>query len=202
MSGFKQLLNELRWDDHRYYHHSLINQSLHFLSASAFICAYILLFHDPALASLLGWLVAMTSRQAGHFFFEPKDYDEVNQATHEYKEEIKVGYNLFRKYVFMGIWAAIPLLLWLDPTALGLVAAHGGPVEFIRNLGLLWLGLGAAGLLFRTVQLFFIRDIETGLAWAVKIVTDPINDIRLYHKAPVHLLRGARMDGDIATRAH
>ena len=143
----------------------------------------------------------MTSRQAGHFFFEPKDYDEVNQATHEYKEEIKVGYNLFRKYVFMGIWAATPLLLWLDPTALGLFAAHSGPMEFIRHLGLLWLGLGAAGLLFRTVQLFFIRDIETGLAWAVKIVTDPFNDFKLYHKAPVYLLRGARMDGDIATRA-
>lgn len=202
MSGFKQLLNELRWDDHRYYHHSLINQSLHFLSASAFICAYILLFHDPALASLLGWLVAMTSRQAGHFFFEPKDYDEVNQATHEYKEEIKVGYNLFRKYVFMAIWAAIPFLLWLDPTALGLFVAHSGPMEFIRHLGLLWLGLGAGGLLFRTVQLFFIRDIETGLAWAVKIITDPFNDFKLYHKAPVHLLRGARMDEDIATRAH
>lgn len=202
MSGFKRLLNELRWDDHRYYHHSLINQSLHFLSASAFICAYILLFHDPALASLLGWLVAMTSRQAGHFFFEPKGYDEVNQATHEHKEDIKVGYNLFRKYVFMGIWAAIPLLLWLDPTALGLFVPHSGPTEFIRHLGLLWLGLGAGGLVFRTVQLFFIRDIETGLAWAVKIVTDPFNDFRLYRKAPVHLLRGARFDGDIAPRAH
>jgi SAM-dependent methyltransferase len=27
-------LAEQRWDDHRYYHHSLINQSLHFVSAS------------------------------------------------------------------------------------------------------------------------------------------------------------------------
>ncbi|MGQ0659968.1 hypothetical protein [Sphingosinicella sp.] len=197
MNGFKELLNELRWDDHRYYHHSLINQSLHFLSASTFICAYILLFHDPALASLLGWLVAMTSRQAGHFFFEPKGYDEVNQATHEYKEEIKVGYNLFRKWVFMSIWMATPLLLWLDPTALGLFVPHDGPVEFVRHLGLLWLGLGAAGLVFRTVQLFFIRDIETGLAWAAKIVTDPFNDIKLYYKAPVRLLKGERIDGEL-----
>ena len=202
MSGFKELLNELRWDDHRYYHHSLINQSLHFLSASTFICAYILLFHDPALASLLGWLIAMTSRQAGHFFFEPKGYDHVNEATHEYKEEVKVGYNLFRKWVFMSIWALTPLLLWMDPTGLGLFVPHNGPVEFIRHLGLLWLGLGIGGLVFRTVQLFFIRDIETGLAWALKIVTDPFNDIRLYHKAPVRLLKGERIDEDLAAGVH
>jgi len=202
MSGFKELLNELRWDDHRYYHHSLINQSLHFLSASTFICAYILLFHDPALASLLGWLIAMTSRQVGHFFFEPKGYDHVNQATHAYKEDVKVGYNLFRKWVFMSIWALIPVMLWADPTALGLFVAHNGPVEFIRHLGLLWLGLGVAGLVFRTVQLFFIRDIETGLAWALKIVTDPFNDIKLYHKAPVRLLKGERIDNELVASAH
>jgi hypothetical protein len=33
----------------------------------------------------------MIVRQIGHFFFEPKTYDEVNQATHEYKESLKVG---------------------------------------------------------------------------------------------------------------
>src|ERR1700761_2397392 len=103
MTSFRAHLHEQRWDDHRYYHHSLVNQSLHFLSASTFIAAYVLLFHDPAIASLLGWCVAMTSRQAGHFFFEPKTYDHVNDATHTYKEEIKVGYNLRRKVVFMTL---------------------------------------------------------------------------------------------------
>ena len=62
----------------------------------------------------------MTSRQAGHFFFEPKGYDHVNQATHEHKEEIKVGYNLQRKVVLMAIWALSPLVLLLDPTLFGL----------------------------------------------------------------------------------
>ena len=192
MSGFKDLLEELRWDDHRFYHHCLINQSLHFLSASTFVVAYILIFQDPALASLLGWLIAMTSRQAGHFFFEPKEYDEVNQVTHEYKEEVKVGYNLTRKWVFMSIWALSPLVLWLDPSLFGIFVPHEGSIGFVRHLGLLWLGLAAGGLLFRTIQLFFIRDVETGLAWAAKIVTDPFNDIKLYHKAPVRLLKGER----------
>ena len=87
-----------RWDDPSlHYHHSRVNQSLHLLSAVSFVCAYALMFNDPAMAAVIGWLVSMTSRQIGHFFFEPKDYDVVNQATHEYKEEIKVGYNLRRK---------------------------------------------------------------------------------------------------------
>jgi len=34
-------------DDHRYYHHSRINQSLHFVSASSFLIGYALLFFDP-----------------------------------------------------------------------------------------------------------------------------------------------------------
>ncbi|MCE3519597.1 hypothetical protein LXJ58_33125, partial [Escherichia coli] len=68
-----------------------------------FLTAYALLFVDAAVASLLAWGVAMTSRQAGHFFFEPKGYDHKNHATHEHKEEIKVGYNLARKVVLMSL---------------------------------------------------------------------------------------------------
>ncbi len=195
MTDFKAMLHEQRWDDHRYYHHSLINQSLHLLSASTFVCAYILVFKDPALASLLGWCVAMTSRQVGHFFFEPKGYDVKNQATHAYKENVKVGYNLARKWVFMTIWLLTPLPLLFDPTLFGLFAPHGSMVEFVRHLGLVWLGLALAGLLFRTIQLFFIRDVRTGLVWASKIVTDPFHDIKLYHRAPLRLLRGERIDG-------
>ncbi len=42
----------------------------------------------------------------------------------------------------------------------------------------------AAGLLFRTVQLFFIRSVQTGLVWCTKILTDPFHDVQLYHKSP------------------
>jgi hypothetical protein len=195
IAGFKSALAEQRWDDHRYYHHSLINQSLHFLSASSFIAAYILLFHNPALASLLGWGVAMTSRQAGHFFFEPKGYDEINRATHQYKEEIKVGYNLARKIIFMSIWALSPLLLVLSPTLFGIFHPLPGPMGFLRHVGLMWLALGAAGLMFRTFQLFFVRDVPTGLIWACKILTDPFNDFKQYRSAPIRLLKGERFEG-------
>jgi hypothetical protein len=188
MTGFFELLRVQRWDDHRYYHHSRINQSLHLLSAVSFVCAYMLMFKDPAIAALIGWLVSMTSRQIGHLVFEPKTYDTVNQATHEYKEEIKVGYNLRRKIVLMTIWALSPLLLVVDPTMLGICAPPATALAFARHLGYLWLGIGVAGLLFRTVQLFLIKDWQTGLVWATKIITDPFHDIKLYHRAPVELL--------------
>src|SRR5690349_5205120 len=124
MGAFREQLRVQRWDDHRYYHHSRVNQSLHLVSAVSFVCAYATALKDPAGASLIGWLVAMTSRQVGHFFFEPKDYDVINEATHEYKEAIKVGYNLRRKVVLMTLWLLSPLLLLLDPTLLGIVAPH------------------------------------------------------------------------------
>lgn len=197
MSSFTELLRVQRWDDHRYYHHSRINQSLHLLSASSFVLAYIVMFKDPALAALMAWLVAMTSRQAGHLFFEPKDYDFVNQATHEYKEEIKVGYNLRRKIVLLAIWALSPLLLVASPTAFGLCNPPSGFAEFARHLGYLWLAIGIGGLLFRTVQLFIIKDVQTGLVWATKIVTDPFHDIKLYYKSPALLFKDGVFDSSL-----
>ncbi len=154
MNNFLKELQVQRWDDHRYYHHSRINQSLHFVSALSFVYAYVLLFTQPAMAALIGWLVAMTTRQAGHFFFEPKGYDEVNQATHEYKEAVKVGYNLQRKVVLLTVWGLSPFLVWLSPGLFGLFEPPTDGAGFVRNLGLLWIGIGVAALLFRTVHLF------------------------------------------------
>ena len=188
MSGFAEALRVQRWDDHRYYHHSRINQTLHLVSALSFLFSYVMLLKDPAVAALTGWLVSMTTRQAGHFFFEPKTYDHYNQATHEHKEEIKVGYNLRRKVVLMSIWALSPLVLTVDPTLFGLFEQHASNMEFIRHVAIIWLALGAGGLMFRTVHLFFIYDVQTGLVWATKILTDPFNDVKLYHKAPYYLL--------------
>lgn len=194
MNDFFRTLEIQRWDDHRYYHHSRINQSLHLLSAVSFVCAYGLLFIDPPLAALLAWLVSMTSRQAGHFFFEPKTYDHVNQATHDHKEEIKVGYNLRRKVVLMAIWAASPVMLWISPTLFGVFAPATSFFEFMRQIGWMWLAIGAGGLLFRTVHLFFLQGVVAGLSWMTKILTDPFHDIKLYHKAPLYLLRGELID--------
>jgi hypothetical protein len=61
-------------------------------------------------------------------------------------------------------------------------------------VGIAWLSLGIAGLLFRVVQLAFTQDLCTALAWLLKILSDPFHDIRLYHRAPLALLRGERFD--------
>ena len=58
MREFFCTLEVQRYDDHRYYHHSRINQSLHLLSATSFVCAYALMFTDPVAAALVAWLVS------------------------------------------------------------------------------------------------------------------------------------------------
>lgn len=199
MTGFMETLREQRWDDHRFYHHSRINQSLHFISAISFVVAYGMLFYDPPMAALIAWIIGMLTRQSGHFFFEPKGYDHANQATHEHKEEIKVGYNLFRKVILMAIWAVLPLIVILDPTLMGLLDPYEGWTGFARHVGTIWLALGIAGVLFRMVQLFFIQDVQAGVVWVTKILTDPFHDIKLYHKAPLALMRGELIDPEIAS---
>lgn len=194
MNSFLRELREQRWDDHRYYHHSRINQSLHLVSAISFLATYVLLFTRPVAAALFGWVFAMCIRQVGHFFFEPKGYDEANQATHDYKEAVKVGYNLRRKVILHSIWGASPLALWASPTLFG---AFDHPwtdfSSFLDHLSRLWIVLAIGALAFRTVHLFFLRSVKTGLVWMTKILTDPFHDVMLYYKAPLALLRGERI---------
>ena len=191
---FLEELNIQRWDDHRFYHRCRINQALHFFSAISFLTSYVLIFFNPIAAVMIGWLLAMLLRQAGHFFFEPKDYDNVNDASHDYKESIKVGYNLKRKIILLSIWIAAPVVLSFDRSLWGLFEMREGTIGFLHNLSLMWFFLGIGALLFRTVHLFFIYNVQAGLVWFTKILTDPFHDIRIYHKAPLLLLKGNRRD--------
>jgi len=194
VKDFLQQLRTQRWDDHRYYHHSLINQSLHLLSAVSFLISYGLLFVDPAMAALLAWTVSMLSRQAGHFFFEPRGYDHINDCTDAHKEAIKVGYNIHRKIVLMAAWAACPALLWFSPSLGGLIESATDARGWLHDTGLAWLALGVSGLIVRVLQLWVQQSLMTGLVWATKIITDPFHDIWLYHKAPLQLMQGKTLD--------
>ena len=189
MQEFLRQLKIQRWDDHRFYHQSLVNQTLHLISALSFLVAYVLVFFDPAAAALVGWLISMATRQSGHFFFEPLGFDEVNNVTNEYKEAVKVGYNLQRKMVLIGIWVAVPLFLWIQPSFFGWYEADTSFAVLMRHTGEIWFALGAGALLFRTVHLFFIKDVMSGLVWMTKILTDPFHDSYLYHKAPLQLMQ-------------
>jgi hypothetical protein len=190
-------LKEQRWDDHRYYHHSRINQSLHFVSAISFMIAYIYLFIDPVVSSYVAWLIAMTTRQCGHFFFEPKDYDTYNQATQEYKEEIKIGYNLNRKRVLMACFAAIPVLAYFDLEFMNYLVPHQDTETFLNRVGIGWLWLGVAAVAFRMIQLTIKQSFKTAYVWCIKILTDPFHDFLIYRKAPLYLMRGQLIDPDL-----
>jgi len=191
---FYDELKEQRWDDHRYYHQSRINQSLHFLSAICFLCSYVLLFINPIAAAFFGWILAMVLRQSGHFFFEPLNYDKINQVTNEHKEKIKVGYNLHRKAILILIWLTTPLLIFISPDFFGILEIYHDSYGYFYNLSILWIALGASAIIFRTLHLFFIKDIRSGLVWMTKILTDPIHDIKLYHKSLLYLFRGQLLD--------
>ena len=192
--NFLDELHRQRWDDHRYYHHNRVNQLLHLLSASCFVASYYLIFVDPVAAVMVGWLLAMILRQIGHFFFEPKSFDTVNNATHEYKESVKVGYNLQRKVVLLSIWIAVPIVLWFIPDLFGLITEQQMNRGLVHNTAMLWLVTGIGAVLFRTVHLFHLMGFQTGLVWALKILTDPFHDIKIYRRAPIHLLKGDLYD--------
>ena len=194
MSAFLETLHTQRMDDHRFYHHSRINQTLHLFSAISFLCSYVMLFVNPAIAALIAWFFSMVSRQAGHFFFEPRGYDDVNQVTDEHKEEIKVGYNIKRKIVLMSAWALIPVLLMVNPSLFGMIEPASNVQGLVNQVGLAWLALGVSALLFRVLQLAKQDSLWTGVVWATKIVTDPFHDIRMYYSAPLALLRGEMID--------
>lgn len=190
-------LKEQRWDDHRYYHHSRINQTLHFVSACSFLIAYVYLFIDPVVSAYIAWLISMTTRQAGHFFFEPKDYDTYNQATQEYKEEIKIGYNLKRKRVLMACFVLIPILAYFDLEFMNYLVPHQDTETFLNRVGIGWLWLGVAAVLFRMIQLTAIQSRRVAITWCIKILTDPFHDVIIYRKSPFYLMRGQLIDPDL-----
>ena len=192
-----ETLREQRWDDHRYYHHSRINQFLHLLSALSFIVAYVYLFIDPVVSAYIAWLFSMTTRQAGHFFFEPKDYDTYNQATQDHKEAIKIGYNLKRKRVLIACWLAVPLLAYFDAALFNFVMPDAAPDTLIDRIGWGWLWLGLAAVVFRMIQLTAIQSRRVALVWCIKILTDPFHDAVIYRKSPIYLLRGQLIDPDL-----
>jgi hypothetical protein len=197
MKEILETLRVQRWDDHRYYHHSRINQFLHLISALSFIVAYIYLFIDPVVSAYIAWIISMTTRQAGHFFFEPKDYDTYNQATQDYKEEIKVGYNLKRKRVLIACWLAVPLLAYFDAALFNFVMPDAAPDTLIDRIGWGWLWLGVAAVVFRMIQLTAIQSRKVALVWCLKIMTDPFHDAIIYRKSPIYLMRGQLIDPDL-----
>ncbi|MEM6929986.1 MAG: hypothetical protein AAF602_23815 [Myxococcota bacterium] len=193
MNAIWQELDEQWWDDHRYYHQSYVNQALHLFSASCFLVAYGLFVVDWVAATWIGGVLALWSRQVGHFFFEPRGHDTVHDVSHAHKESIKVGFNLARKTALFVAWFGGPLLL-LVPDGFEAVAALSGHDTWVANVAFVWLGVGLSGFGLRTLWLVVFHSPVRGLVWAFKIVADPFHDVWQYHRAPLYLLRGERFE--------
>jgi hypothetical protein len=194
MTPFLETLKTQRWDDHRYYHQSRINQALHLVSAISFLVAYAYLWINPAVSGWIAWVISMSTRQLGHFVFEPTGFDTVNNVSNDYKEAVKVGYNLRRKVVLLSVCALVPLLAYFSPESLTWCVPEAYEDSFFDLVGMSWVMLGVAGVLFRVAQLWLRSSLLEGLAWAGKIITDPFHDIALYYKAPYYLLKRQWLD--------
>ncbi|MGO8997015.1 MAG: hypothetical protein ACLQVI_27175 [Polyangiaceae bacterium] len=199
--SFLEELREQRWDDHRYYHRSYVNQSLHLLSGCCFLTTYALIPINPFAASIFGWVIAMWPRQIGHVFFEPRGYDEINEVTFDEKESIKVGFNLQRKLLLFLAWLAVPLALRVSPSFFGAMTPWTDTATYLHSLGMLWIWLGLLGFMARALWLCATRSVQTGVAWFTKIITDPFHDVSIYCRSPFHLLRGERLDPMLDVKA-
>jgi len=90
------------------------------------------------------------------------------------KGRMKVGYNLAAQGRADGGWALSP---WCcnRSTLFGMLTP--GPRRRIYASGCqVWLAIGIGGLLSAPSPVF-IRDVETGLVWMTKILTDPFSDL-------------------------
>jgi hypothetical protein len=155
------------------------------------------LFINPVISAYIAWLIAMTTRQIGHFFFEPDGYDEYNQATFEYKEKIKIGFNLNRKRVLLAVWLSVPVLAFVDAANFNLIMPDTSSDTLFNRIGYGWLWLGVAGVVFRMIQLVIKDSVRTAITWCIKIITDPFHDVIIYRKSPIYLMKGQLIDPDL-----
>ncbi|MDX2202657.1 MAG: hypothetical protein NW223_07900 [Hyphomicrobiaceae bacterium] len=202
-NGFVKELRRQRWDDHRYYHQSRINQTLHLISAISFLCAYVVVFANPMAGVLIAWGIGMVTRQTGHYVFEPSSFDKINNATNAHKETIKVGFNQKRKTILIACVVLAPLVLAFDPTLLGLFEKHTSTRELADHVALIWLALALAAILIRMAQLTVTRSFTTALVWVLKIATDPFHNVHIYWKSPYYLfVKGQLYDPLDEAEAH
>ncbi len=75
-------------------------------------------------------------------------------------------------------------------------------VDICHDLGIVpgdlpsrfWDELNGAVLRYGGSMLMFLKDVQTGVVWLSKIITDPFHDVMLYYKAPLYVLRGELID--------
>ena len=174
VAGFYAEVMRRKQDDHVASHSHPTNQFLHLISSSAFLVCYVLLFFNLPLAVWIG-VVALFLRQAGHALIEPPCHD---------KEQLLLGFDTRSKTVIIAGYALLPLATFaLTPNAT--LACVAGTV------GQQWFVFTALVILSRVLLLIRRHGLENSLVWFVKLVTDPITDIKAYYRSARHPFRAA-----------
>jgi hypothetical protein len=83
--------------------------------------------------------------------------------------------------------------VWILPEALGFAPAASF-ADYVHDVSVAWLWIAAGAIVLRVLWLCATRSAQTGLAWGTKIITDPVNDVMLYWRSPLALLRGELLD--------
>lgn len=191
MNAFIKEIQFQLQQDHDYYHNSLMNQSLHLFSGCLNITSMIILVSASFDQAMLLFLFSWTVRQSGHFFFEPKDFDEKANKTFEQKEEEKIGANLERKRFMIGGLVLSLIGFLLLPDKLMAIANTFGyqTQEAFNALMFCSFSVFIASWVLRALWLITFHGPLRGLSWFFKILYDPINDIVLYKGSPIKLLK-------------
>jgi len=168
-------------DDHVASHSDLVNQFLHLLSSSTFICSYLLFFFDFTLAVSLG-VAALLLRQFGHAVLEPPCHD---------KEKALLGYDTRNKSLILAAYVLIPII--------NLISAGSARIEVIKPLlsGIAhqWFALTLGVVFGRVAYLAWKHDFRSAMIWFVKLITDPITDVMAYYASlprVVQILQGRK----------
>jgi glutamate-1-semialdehyde 2,1-aminomutase len=154
-------------DDHVASHSHPTNQFLHLVSSSAFIFCYGLLFVNLPMAVWIG-VVSLFLRQAGHALIEPPCHD---------KEQLLLGFDTRSKSWIVGGLVLIPLVNW------ALAPADAGFHEVAADVGAQWFAFTCLVILGRVALLVRRHGMKNSLVWFVKLVTDPITDIKAYYRS-------------------
>ncbi len=169
LQAFYSEVMRRKHDDHVASHSHPTNQFFHLLSSTTFLVCYVLAFFNLPLAVWAG-VIALFVRQAGHALIEPPCHD---------KEQPLLGFDTRSKSWIVGGFLLIPLFNWW------LAPAGSSPSTIAAHIGVQWFAFAGLVVLGRVGLLIRRHGAGNSLVWFVKLVTDPITDIKAYYRSLV-----------------
>ena len=177
MRNFWAELRTQRWDDHRFYHHSRINQSLHLLSAISFIIAYVTDVHRSR-GRRFDRLVGRHGEPAVRPLFLRAEGIRRGQSGRRTstRKTSRWATTCVARSILHVIWAASPALLLAGSVTFRVddAAYQRTGVRAARRRDMA-ASSASAHCCSGPCSCFILSDVQTGLVWLTKILTDPVS---------------------------